>query len=72
MSYVQIEGLIIGLLFWLAISSMIYEEYAGKEEISFSYRLNYSYWQSPCLYYRLQNSLRLAQVPPRPTQLWMR
>ena len=42
----QIFGLIMGIFIWLVMSLMIYAEYTNKEKISFSYKLNYYYWQS--------------------------
>lgn len=46
MTYAQIEGIAIGFLFWIVISSMIYVIQSEKEELSFSYTTNYYYWKS--------------------------
>lgn len=41
----MIELIFFGIFIWLMISVIIYEDFAEKEKISFSYRLNYSYWK---------------------------
>lgn len=42
----QIFGLILGIVFWIAVTGFIYIVQRQNEKISFNYKTNYSYWQS--------------------------